>query len=129
MIAGAAGILLFAFLFLPWFGEGDLSLSGWEGQSSTDIYLLITAAVAVGTALTAGELVILPGLTTNGATAALGGVGTILLLWLVVFDFPDGADRKIGLFLSLLAVAAVAFGGFSAARDEARGPVPARPRP
>jgi len=118
MIAGAGGVLLFIFLFLPWFGAGAAELSGWEGQSSTDIYLLITAAVAIVTALTAGA-VVLPGSTMNGATALLGAVGTILLLWLTVFDFPEGEDRKIGLYLSLIAVAAIAYGGYSAARDEA----------
>jgi hypothetical protein len=50
-IAGVGGVLLFIFLFLPWFGEGGLELSGWEGQSSTDVYLLITAIVAVAAAL------------------------------------------------------------------------------
>lgn len=123
MIAAAGGALLFLFLFLPWFGAGDLDLSGWEGQSSTDVYLLITAIVAVAAALAAGAFPI-PGLSWNGATALLGAVGTILLIWLTVFDFPDGEDRKIGLYLSLLAVAAIAVGGYLAARDEAG---PARP--
>jgi hypothetical protein len=118
LIAGAGGVLLFIFLFLPWFGEGGENLSGWQGQSSTDIYLLITAVVAVW-ALAAGGGAILPGLRINGASALLGGVGTILLVWLTVFDFPEGADRKIGLYLSLLAVAAIAFGGYTASQNEA----------
>ena len=120
MIAAAGGVLLFIFLFLPWFGAGgDNNLSGWEGQSTTDIYLLITALVAIGAALTGG--VVLPGLTMNGATALLGAVGTILLLWLVLFDFPDGADREIGLYLSLIAVAAVFGGGYAAAQGDVGG--------
>jgi hypothetical protein len=114
MIAGGAGVLLFIFLFLPWFGD----VSGWEGQSSTDIYMLITAVVAVGAALTAGQALRLPGLTMNGATALLGGVATALLVWLIVFDFPEGASRGIGIFLSLVAAAAIAYGGYTAARDE-----------
>ena len=114
MIAGGAGVLLFIFLFLPWFGD----VSGWEGQSSTDIYMLITAVVAVGAALTAGQGLRLPGVTMNGATGLLGGVATALLIWLIVFDFPEGASRGIGIFLSLLAAAAIAYGGYTAARDE-----------
>jgi hypothetical protein len=114
MIAGGAGVLLFIFLFLPWFGD----VSGWEGQSSTDVYMLITAVVAVGAALTAGQGLSLPGVTMNGATALLGGVATTLLIWLIVFDFPEGASRGIGIFLSLLAAAAIAYGGYTAARDE-----------
>jgi hypothetical protein len=118
LIAGAGGVLLFIFLFLPWFGEGPVDLSGWEGQSSTDIYLLITAVVAVGAALSAGG-VALPGLTINGATALLGGVATLLLLWLLLFDFPDGADRGIGLYLSVVAAAVIASAGYRAAQEEA----------
>jgi hypothetical protein len=121
MIAAGGGILLFVFLFLPWFGAtGADSLSGWEGQTTTDIYLLITALVAVLAAVAGGGSVGLPGMTMNGATALLGAVGTILLLWLVVIDFPDGADRKIGLFLGLLAVIAIAVGGYMAAQADAR---------
>ena len=41
-------------------------------------------------------------------------MGTILRLWLVVIDFPDGGERKIGLFLGLLAVLMIAAGGFMA---------------
>jgi multidrug transporter EmrE-like cation transporter len=118
-LAGAGGILLFGFLFLPWFGVEGVNLSGWEGQSSTDVYLLITALVAIGAAL-AGRGEIMPGLSMSGAAAVLGGVGTIVLLWLVIFDFPDGADRKIGLYLSLVAVIVIAFGGYSASQLAAR---------
>jgi hypothetical protein len=118
-LAGAGGILLFGFLFLPWFGVEGVNLSGWEGQSSTDVYLLITALVAIGAAL-AGRGEIMPGLSMNGAAAVLGGAGTIVLLWLVIFDFPDGADRKIGLYLSLVAVIVIAFGGYSASQLAAR---------
>ena len=38
-----------------------------------------------------------------------------LLIWLVVFDFPEGADRGIGVILALIASAAIAYGGYTAA--------------
>lgn len=110
-IAGVGGAVLFISLFLAWFGD----ISGWEGQSTTDVYLLITAAVAIATALTAGSALNLPGMSMNGATALLGGVATILLVWLIVFDFPEGVDRGIGIILALLASAAIAYGGYTAA--------------
>jgi hypothetical protein len=118
-VAAGGGLLLIISLFLPWFGAaGAESLSGWEGQTTDDIYLLITALVALG-ALALGGGAMLPGLTWSGATALLGGVATILMLWLVVIDFPDGGDRKIGLFLGLLAVLVIAAGGFMATMDDA----------
>jgi hypothetical protein len=127
MIAAAGGVLLFIFLFLPWFGQGDLNLSGWEGQSSTDVYLLITALVAVVLAGGLGPPV--PGVTPSGATALLGAVATILLLWLVIFDVPDGLGREIGLYLSLLASAAIAFGGWTSAEGSDRVAAAPRRRP
>jgi hypothetical protein len=128
LLAGGGGLLLFVFLFLPWFGAGPVTESGWEGQSSTDIYLLITAVVAVFTALTMGRGSVLPGMTANGATTLLGGVAALLLIWLVVFDFPSGASREVGVYLSLLAAIAIAVGGFMAGRD-AGEPQPPRSRP
>jgi hypothetical protein len=127
LIAAAGGVLLFIFLFLPWFGSGGASKSGWEGQSSTDIYLLITALVAVGTALTARGRVAPPGATMNGATFLLGFVGSILLLWLSVFDFPSGEQRKIGVYLGLLACLVIAYGAYRAIQEE-MGTPPRRER-
>jgi len=117
MIAGVAGFLLFVFLFLPWVGaEGvEESLSGWEANNPFDIVLLLTALVAIGAALGGG--VQLPGISINGATAVLGIVSAIAILWFLI-DYPEGLERKIGIFLSLLAAVGVAYGGFSAAQEE-----------
>ena len=128
-IAGLGGILLFICLFLPWFGEDGLVLSGWEGQSSTDVYLLITAFIALAAAFAGPKGLLVPGLTMNGAATLLGGVGTILLLWLVLVD---GDDRQYGMYLSLVAVVAITVGSYLAAQvegDVARGIAPQRERP
>ncbi len=113
-IAAAGGVGLFIFLFLPWFGSGDTGVSGWEGQSSTDVFMLITAVVAVAGAWLAGGFPV-PGVSWGGATALLGAVATILLVWLIVFDFPDGVDRGLGIILSLVAAAAITYGGWTSA--------------
>ncbi len=109
-IAAAGGALLIISLFLPWIGD----LNGWESNSTTDLYLLITAVIAIGAAV--GLAIDVPGITMNGATALLGSIATLLLIWLLVFDFPEGADRGIGLILALLASGMVAYGGFSSGR-------------
>ena len=128
MIAAAAGVLLIIFLFLPWLGvEGADNLSGWQSSNTFDVFLLITAVVAIAAALTAGGGgIALPGVTMNGAAAVLGIVGTIVLLWLLIFDFPDGFDRKIGIFLALIAVAGIAFGSYSAAQEDTGPAAPER---
>jgi hypothetical protein len=117
--------MLFGFLFLPWFGEAGLNSTGWEGQSSTDIYLLITAMVAVAAALPSTRALLLPGVTMPGAAALLGGVGTVLLIWLSFIDFPSGADRKVGVYLALLAAIVITIGGFMSAQG---APATARAR-
>ena len=125
LIAAVGGVLLFVFLFAPWFGEGGLDLSGWEGQSSTDVYLLITAIVAVAGAFV-GRTLLLPGLTVIGAVALLGAVATILLLWLGLFD---GEDRQYGMYLSLIAAIVITIGGLMAAGVGANAPPRGTPPP
>jgi hypothetical protein len=118
LIAGVGGLMLFGFLFLPWFGEAGLNSDGWEGQSSTDIFLLITAIVAVGAALPAGRAHLLPGVTMSGAAAVLGAVATIIMIWLSFIDFPSGADRKVGVYLALVAAIVITVGAYMSAQEE-----------
>ena len=125
LIVGVGGLLLFGFLFLPWFGEAGRNLTGWEGQTTTDIYLLITAMVAVAAALPNTRAVLVPGVTMSGAAALLGSVATVLLIWLAFIDFPSGAGHKVGVYLALLAAIVIAIGGLMAAQG---GPGTARAR-
>jgi drug/metabolite transporter (DMT)-like permease len=37
-------------------------------------------------------------------------VSGILIAWLILFDFPSGANRKVGLYLALVGAAVVATG-------------------
>jgi len=125
LVAGIGGLMLFGFLFLPWFGEAGVSQTGFEGQSSTDIYLLITAMVAVAAALPSTRAMLLPGVSMPGGAALLGAVATVLMIWLSFIDFPSGADRKIGVYLALVAAIVIAIGGYMAAQG---GPATARAR-
>jgi hypothetical protein len=122
LVAGIGGLMLLGFLFLPWFGEGGLNSDGWEGQSSTDIFLMITALVAVASALPAGRAHLLPGVTISGAAAVLGAVATVIMVWLSFIDFPSGADRKIGVYLALVAAIVITVGAYMSAQEEPPGP-------
>ncbi len=58
-----------------------------------DVFLLIVGLVAVGMALTGGRVGFFrPDLSLRGAADLLGVVATVLLPWLVIFDFPEGAS-------------------------------------
>lgn len=128
MIAAGAGALLLLSLFLSWVGgsapiEGadGISLSGWESQNTLDIYLFIVALFAIVPALLemTGGTAEVPFMSA-AAGLLLSVIGTILTLY-VFLDIPEGADRKIGLWLALLAIIAVTYGQYRAANDEAAG--------
>jgi hypothetical protein len=125
LIVGIGGLMLFGFLFLPWFGEATGNRTGWQGQTTTDLYLLITAMVAVAAALPATRALLLPGVTMSGGATLLGGVASVLLIWLSFIDFSSGADRKVGVYLALLAAIVITIGGFLSAQG---GPRTASPR-
>jgi hypothetical protein len=111
LIAGAGGMVLIVSLFLPWASAGDVDRSGWELWTMADVFLLIVGLVAMGTAITGGRFGLFrPDLSLNGAADLLGIIATILIAWLILFDFPEAASREIGVFLALISAMAVAGG-------------------
>jgi hypothetical protein len=125
LILGISGLVLFISLFFKWVGVdvgvASASETGWESQSSLDIYLFIVAVIAVVPALlafTGGES--LP--VANAANALLlGAIAVILMFFTMFIGFPDGVDRKFGMWLALLASIGVAVGGYLAAQEELVG--------
>jgi hypothetical protein len=132
LIAAVSAIALFIISFLPWFGisggvvvqgvgavGGSENFSLWQAENPLDIYLLIVILVALVPAVLAllggGEAPLAP-----FATAVLGGVGTLLILY-QVFDTPGDADRKVGLFLGLIACAGIAVGGYLSMQEDVGG--------
>ncbi len=111
LITGAGGALLIVSLFLPWAGAGETHRTGFELLTIGDVLLLIVGLVAIATALTWKRYGLFrPDMSMNGAADLLGVVATILLAWLILFDFPSGASREIGVYLALLAAIAIAGG-------------------
>jgi hypothetical protein len=111
MVAGTGGVLLIVSLFLPWAGAEGADRTGFELLTMADAFLLIVALVAIGAALTWGRFGLFrPDISVNGAADLLSVVATILLAWFLLFDFPSGASREIGVFLALVATIAIAGG-------------------
>ena len=115
-IAGGAGIALFLFMFLSWFGP----LSAWEIFDVVDIVLALIAilAVAVAGARAMGNDIL--GRNTGMALTVAGVVATSMIL---AFIF-EGDERKIGVFLGLLAAIALMYGGWRALTDAPGTPGP-----
>ena len=109
LIAGAGGAALIASLFLPWARVAGIDRSGWELWTMADVFFLIVGAVAVCAAVTGGRYgVFRPDVSLIGATDLLAVITTVLITWLVAFDFPQRATREPGVFIALGAAAAIA---------------------
>jgi hypothetical protein len=137
-IAGVAAILLFIFMFFDWYGVsvsgGGISASfpgaggnAWDTLDVIPIILLlgIIATLAI-VALSASESEV--ELPVHGATiiAAVGAVSVLLILFRII-DTPTFATYagvsaegsvEFGIFLSLIAAAGVAFGGWRAMQED-----------
>jgi hypothetical protein len=137
-ISAVSAILLFVFMFFDWFGATVSSVTGfsgdvpgggsaWDALDVIPLFLMLAIVVAIGVAvirLTDADLE--PPVSMNAIVAALGGFAVLLILYRIV-DPPGGGDfggvsvdttLKLGIFLALVAAAGIAYGGFSAMREE-----------
>jgi hypothetical protein len=139
LIAGIGGLALLVFLFFDWFGGGgvevsgnvatgtatikEAGLSGWDSLTDLPGFLIILSGVSgivlAGLAV-AGQRVNLGGVPRGGFTAVLGSLAVALVLWEMV---AGSRDLKIGVFLGLAAVAAVAIGALMALREDGYEPL------
>ncbi|HEX2097355.1 MAG TPA: hypothetical protein VHF50_08315 [Solirubrobacterales bacterium] len=140
-IAAVSAILLFVFMFFDWFGvevsgvpgfSGEVTGGGgsaWDALDVIPIFLMAAIVVAIGVAIvrfTEADLE-LP-ISLNAIVAALGALATLLILYRIV-DPPGGGGTgfegvevdttlKLGIFLALLSALGIAYGGYSAMREE-----------
>jgi hypothetical protein len=112
LLAGCGGALLIGSLFMPWSeSAAGVSQSGWEVLTVSDVLFLITGLFGLAAAITGGRFGFFRrDLSLNGATDILGLIAVILLAWLLVFDWPSGASRQAGVYLALVAAAAISTG-------------------
>lgn len=98
--------------------EDAASPTGWESQSTLDLYLAIVAGLVLGNALMrlTGNPDGLP-FAPAAATFLLSAIGTIMVAYLII-DKPEGAELKIGIYLALAAVIGVGVGSYLQMRDE-----------
>jgi Protein of unknown function (DUF983) len=151
-IAGVSAVLLFIFMFFDWFdvevsGGGGFggaigSGSAWDALDNIPIFLLITivAALAVA-ALRLTESSYEPPFPANAVVAVLGAISVLLILYRIVDtpgggSFPGGSvdvSPTFGIFISLIAAAGIAYGGYRAMQEEGvtvgrAGPPPSPPQ-
>jgi hypothetical protein len=111
LLAGAGGLLLIASLFMPWSEVAGATQNGWEAESVSDVFFLIVGLCGVAAAITGGRFGFFRrDLSLNGMTDILAVIASFLLGWLVLFDFPAGGSREVGVYLALVGAIAVATG-------------------
>jgi hypothetical protein len=111
LLAGAGGLLLIASLFLPWSEAGGVTRSGFEAESVSDVFFLIVGLSGVAAAITGGRFGFFRrDLSLNGMTDILAVIASILIGWLLLFDFPAGGSKEVGVYLALVGAVAVATG-------------------
>jgi hypothetical protein len=130
-IAAGSAIALFLIMFIfDWFGFGGTIDTGigsveigggfnaWQSFDFIDIVLMlaIIAAVAVAAMSAYGTSANLP-VAGSAIVAGLSALGTVLILYRII-DPPSGADREIGVFLGLIASAAMTYGAWEAMQEE-----------
>jgi hypothetical protein len=139
LIAAVGAVALLVAMFLPWVGTGGPSIpsgipvpsgvsTGGTSEnvfkgSTLDVYLAITVIVAALPALLALTDAAEEFSFVSAATFLLGVVAVILVAAFLTVDFPDGADRKIGSFIGLVAAIVIAIGGFRAMQEEVAGEI------
>jgi len=127
IIAGVGGIVLLISLFLPWYGvsvdvagfSASESGSGWEALGFIDILLFLIAIAAIGIVAARAAGVLPADLPAPVILLGLGALAVLLVLFRIIDipvdgDIPDEVDlsRKAGIFIALIASAAVAYGGW-----------------
>ncbi len=137
-ISAVSAVLLFIFMFFDWFGVKVSGVSGFSGEvagggSAWDaldlipIFLMAAIVVAIGVAvIRLTDADIEPPFSLNTLVAVLGGLAVLLILYRIIN--PPGGDSfggvsvdttlKLGIFLGLIAAAGIAYGGYSAMREE-----------
>jgi hypothetical protein len=140
-ISAVSAVLLFILMFFDWFGakvsdlpgfSGSIEASGggggsaWETLDVIPVFLMLAIVLAVGVAvvrLTDADLELR--ISLNAFVAAGGALAVLLILYRIIdppgFGIPGVAvdtTLQLGIFLALIAAAGIAYGGYSAMREE-----------
>jgi hypothetical protein len=141
-IVGGGAIALFIFLFFfKWYGyssnapsiagvnvSSSYSIDGWHAFQNSRWIWIITIIVALGAvAIASGALEFKSPVQLGVFVAGLGALSTLTILYRIVHhptasasfgSFHASVGIKIGIWLGLIAAAAITYGGYLAMQDE-----------
>jgi hypothetical protein len=139
-IVGGSALALFIFMFFfKWFGVSsnvgtiaginvNVSRDGWNTFTNSRWIWLITIIVALlYVAVRGGALQLSSPIPLSAAVAGLGALSTVLIFYRILHhptasasfgSFHASVGIKIGIWLGLIAAAAITYGGYLAMRDD-----------
>ena len=113
--AVAAGVLVIATLFMPWYGRYGFSLTAWEIFSGYDVVLCLLALTLVASAAGAGlgePLRLTPTALRTLSSISMVAVGLLAVLVVMRVQVPpNDLDPEVGAFVAFLAVCVGTAGG------------------
>jgi drug/metabolite transporter superfamily protein YnfA len=110
-LAALGGALLVASLFLPWSELDGQTQTGFEALDVWDLFIVTTGVCGLVAALTGGRFGFFRAdLSFNAMTDIFGVVLSLLIGYLLLFEFPAAASREAGAYLALLGAVTVATG-------------------
>jgi len=140
-IAAVSAVLLFIFMFFDWFGVEVSGVPGftgevgggdgnaWDWLDVIPIFLMLAIVAAIGVAvirLTDADLE--PPVSLNAIVSALGALAALLILYRIVDQPGPGGEEfggvevdvtlKVGIFLAFASAVGIAYGAYSAMREE-----------
>jgi len=118
LLAGVAGCVLLVSLFLPWYSDGELPMSGFEAFAVLDIVLVLLAGL--GIVLMLAEMTQPTSAVPTAISALLALFGVVVVIWAAIsLIAPPGADLDREWVLAGVAAALLCtIGGFISGRDE-----------
>ena len=118
-IALVSGVVLIVALFLPWYGNGGETASGWSSLTVIDVVLAICALFGIA------QWFFIIQQPTQAVPLAIAGLGAwmgllaVVLTLIRVIDSPaDGFGLEYGTFVALAASAGLFVGAWRSLGDE-----------
>lgn len=113
--AGAAGILMIATLFMPWYGRYGSNATAWEIFNGYDVLLFVLALALIGSAaaVALGRAIRLEPMNLRVlSTISMAAVGLLAVLVIVRIQAPPHAlDVQVGAFVAFISVCIGTVGG------------------
>jgi hypothetical protein len=129
-IAGIAGLAFIIIMFLHWWKASGLTVvngqaiagtvyfNAWEPADFMDIIWFICGLSGVAlAAISAYRMSVNLPVAMSAITTALGGVGTLLAFYRLI-NPPYSLGRSYGIWLGLIAIAAMTYGAYLAMQEE-----------